>query len=67
MNLDHLKAHIDDRLDKLETKLDDHLERIAKAEVAIEWIKGHIKIGTSIFVATLTGMASIIWTFLQQR
>ncbi len=31
--------HLDRRFDKLEEKLDKHLERISKAEVEVNWLK----------------------------
>lgn len=45
---------MDDRiynqLDRIEDKLDSHLERLSKAEEAIIWMKGHVKISITILV-----------------
>jgi hypothetical protein len=43
---------LDQKLDAIDSKLDNHLERIAKAE---SWIKGH----TTILVFTGTALLSI--------
>ncbi len=64
MQLNELKEHLDARLDKIEDKLDNHLERISKAEASIEWIKGHLRVSVSIFIAALTGMAGALYTYL---
>lgn len=53
MDVDKLKAHVDARFDRLETKLDDHLQRLSKAEAAIEWLKGHVKLTTAIGLAVV--------------
>lgn len=44
----------------LHTKLDDHLERISKAEESILWIKGHIKVLTSIGVAIILSAVGFV-------
>jgi hypothetical protein len=65
MDLQDLRGHIDGRLDKLEEKLDNHLERISRAEASIEWIRGHLKISVSILVAALAGMAGALFNYLK--
>lgn len=50
MDIKELHTHLDRRLDKLEDKLDDHLGRISKAEASIEWLRGHVKISTALFI-----------------
>ena len=40
----------------LHTKLDNHLERISKAEESITWIKGHIKVVTTLGVAAILSL-----------
>lgn len=54
MKIEDLRDFIDVRLEQLETKLDNHLERIAKAETAIEWMRGHLKITTTVFITIAT-------------
>lgn len=53
-----LKDHIDARFDRLENKMDDHLERLSKAEEAIVWLKGHVKLVTAVGVACLGALAT---------
>ena len=70
MDLNDLKAHVDTRMDRLESsldrvgaKLDDHLERLTAAEVALEFVKGHLKITTAIGIAVVGTLAA--WWFTQ--
>ena len=53
-----LKNHLDSRLDRIEDKLDNHLGRISKAEEAIMWMKGHLKIATTFFLTIVSGLAA---------
>lgn len=64
MDLHDLKTHLDNRIDRLEEKLDDHLSRISKAETSIEWLRGHVKYSVSILMAALTGMAGALYHFI---
>jgi hypothetical protein len=57
MNHEDLKAHIDGRFDRIEYKIDDHLERISRSEEAIQWLKGHVKITTTLVI---TAIGSVI-------
>ena len=52
-----LERKMDEGFTRVEDKLDGHLERLSKAEVAIEWLKGHVKITTTI---VLTALSSIV-------
>lgn len=65
MDIHNLKEHLDSRLDKLEYKLDDHLERISKAETSIEWIRGHLKFSLTIALSAVTGMAGALYHYLK--
>lgn len=56
-----LKNHIDDRMDKLESKLDSHLQRITKVETEVNWLRGSIKFGLT---AIITIAGSIISWFI---
>jgi hypothetical protein len=67
MEVNSLKEHLDQRLDKLENKLDDHLQRISKAETSIEWIRGHLKVSLSIAIALVTGLVGALFTYYIER
>lgn len=54
--MDDLRQHLDKRFDRIEQKLDNHLERISKAEESIIWMKGHLKIATT-FILSLASAA----------
>lgn len=64
MELNDLKEHLDSRLDKIEGKLDNHLERISKAETSIEWLRGHASISLTIMIAALSGMAAALYQLI---
>lgn len=44
-------AKLDERLDRIEQKLDNHLERVTRAETSINWIQGHLRIATTILIS----------------
>lgn len=48
------------RFDKLEDKLDNHLERLSKAEEALLWMKGHLNLASALFVAAFGAL--VAWT-----
>ena len=51
---DHLDSRfdsLDNRLDRVELKLDDHLGRLSHAEASIEWLKGNAKLTVTIIMA----------------
>jgi len=56
MNHNDLKEHLDKRFDRIENKIDNHLERISKAEESLIWMKGHLKVATT-FIVTLASAA----------
>ncbi len=71
MDLHDLREHLDGRLDsvrddmvRIEGKLDNHLERISKAETSIEWIRGHLRISVTILIAALTGLAGALYNYV---
>lgn len=64
MDLNDLREHLDGRLDKIEDKLNNHLERISKSETSIEWLKGHLKLSLSLLLAALSGMAGAIYQYV---
>ncbi len=75
MNVSDLKEHLDRRLDGLSSelkdeikglseKVDNHLERISKAETSIEWIRGHLRISVTLLISALTGVTAALYHFL---
>lgn len=56
---DRLDA-IGTRLDRIESKLDDHLQRVTKAESAIEWLRGHARISTTVFLAVIGALGTVL-------
>jgi len=63
-DLNKLREHLDSRLDKLEDKLDVHIERISKAETSIEFLKGHAKISIMLILSALGALASSLYNLL---
>lgn len=55
---DQLKQHLDARFDRVEDKIDNHLERISKAEEAIVWMRGHIKIVVTMLIGVLGSLVA---------
>jgi len=51
---------INSKLDVMNNKLDDHLGRLSKAEEAITWMKGHIKIVTTMAVGVVLAMIPVM-------
>lgn len=67
MQNDHISPRLDDlgsRLDRIETKLDDHLQRVTKAESDIGWLRGHVKITTTVFLAVIGALGTVILNIL---
>ena len=46
--------HMDHRLDKIEAKLDSHLERVTRNEEGLESVRGHIKLIMSVLLAVVS-------------
>lgn len=51
---------IESVLDIVDVKLDDHLQRVSKAESAIEWLRGHARISTTVFLAVIGALGTIL-------
>lgn len=56
MNHDEIVKHMDARFDRVESKLDKHLEQISTNTEAIGWIKGHVKLSMTMII-TIIGVA----------
>jgi tetrahydromethanopterin S-methyltransferase subunit G len=59
--IDEHLTRIENKLDKIETKLDNHLERLSKAETSLEFVRGHLKISTAIFISVVGVIAVSYW------
>lgn len=67
MDLKDFQDHLDTRFDRLEArfdqhenKLDNHLERLSKAEEAIVWLRGHVKIVTTVGLTVAGTIISVL-------
>ena len=74
MDFEQLKNHFDGRFDRLEDKLDvhdekltNHLERLSKAEEAIQWLRGHVKIVTTIGISVAGFLLTTLWNYVIKR
>lgn len=65
MDLKTFHADTMARFDRLETKVDSHLERISQTEIEVSWLKGHVKLATTVFIAVsgaiAAGLAKLLW------
>ncbi len=62
---------LEHRLDRIETKLDNHFDRVSKAESAvaetkrdIEWLRGHVKLATVIFLGVTGALGTLLLALL---
>lgn len=62
MDSKDLLDHLDTRFDRLETKLDDHLGRISKAETEIHWIKGSARLVLTVLISLAGFLAKLFWS-----
>lgn len=51
---------IEGRLERIEGKLDTHLERVTKAESDISWLRGHVRLSTTIFLAVVGTLGTVL-------
>jgi len=52
------------RLDRIETKLDNHLERVTGAERDIEWIRGHLRISTVVVLGVCGALGAMLLRYM---
>jgi hypothetical protein len=74
VDLKDFQSHLDDRFDRLEAKLDshdeklsNHLERLSKSEEAIAWLRGHVKLVTTLGIAVVGALVSAMAKYLLPR
>lgn len=66
----HISSRLDDlgtRMERIESKLDDHLQRVTKAESDIGWLRGYAKLTTTIFLAAVGALGTIVLNMLFPR
>lgn len=49
--------NIQNQLNSIESKLDNHLERLSKAESNIDWLKGSVKLVFTLVLSLVTSLA----------
>lgn len=60
-------GRIEQRLDRIEGKLDNHLERVAKVEEAVEGMRGHIRLILSAITAVVTTGIMVLVQLIKGR
>jgi hypothetical protein len=55
---------VEARLDRIESKLDVHLDRVSRAETNIAWLRGHVQIATAIFLSTVGFLMTSLWQYI---
>lgn len=64
---DYISPRLDDlgtRLDRIEAKLDNHLERVSGLEKDVSWLRGHARIATTVFLAALGGLGTYLLHYI---
>ena len=51
--MNELRNYLEQRFDKMDEKLDNHLERLARAEADIGWLRGFTKTFATLVVAAV--------------
>lgn len=62
--LDRRFDNLDNKFERIESKLDNHLERLSRAEASIEWLRGNVKVVTTIILATAGFFAVAFFNYL---
>lgn len=60
------QTRIENKIDRIEQKLDESFQRINRNETSIEWMKGVIKIGSAALLSLLGAMAMIIYNYVSK-
>ena len=53
---ERLEQRIDAGFDRIDRKLDNYQRRLSKAEEALIWIRGHLKISLSFLITIISGV-----------
>lgn len=54
-----------DRLERIEKKLDIHLEKVSKHEADLTWVKGYIKTSVALFISITVGLITTFFRTLK--
>ncbi len=49
------------QLNRIEAKLDSHIERITQTETDMKWVKGAVKVGMTLILTVLSGLISLLF------
>lgn len=61
MNHQELAARLERRLDKIEQKLDKHLETTTTHESDLKWVKGYIKFSLTSLIALVGAVSTALF------
>lgn len=67
MDHEELARRIEARLDKIEEKLDKHIQLTTENEVDLRWVKGSIKLALSAIIGIIGSMAAIVFEFILKK
>ena len=66
MNHEQLAKRIEERLDKIEAKLDVHMKQATKNETHISWLRGFTKVNiAALFTLTFGLIAMVVEIFIK--
>ena len=61
MSHEDLARIIEKRLDKIETKIDAHMEAVSTNKADIQWVKGFVKLNLSGLMAVIGAFAAAVF------
>lgn len=60
---DHIEQRleaVDTRLERIEGKLDSHLDRVSRLESDVSWLRGYSRIATTVFLAVIGALGTVL-------
>lgn len=60
-HLDRRFDNLDHKFERIESKLDNHLDRLSRAEASIEWLRGNVKVITIIVLSVAGYLATLFF------
>ena len=55
---------IEQRLIRIEDKLDAHLDRVSAVEVRVEQLRGFAKVSVTTFLTVIGFMGAVLWSYI---